>query len=330
MIIAVHLLLFILSAAILWFFAGLVVEATASVAKQFNRNGFTVSFFVLGLLTSIGEISVMINSTLDGVPQVSVGNLVGASFVILLLIVPILAAVGNGVRLSHTLEREQLLVALLVVLLPTLFVLDGSVSISEGVLCLLGYGTLFYFIEGRKWHWQKDANSVPTIVEEVGEELVDARHTTFGDAIKIIIGAIFIFLAGNLLVGEVEFFSSFFHVPGSALALLVLSIGTNVPELAIAVRSISEHHVDIAFGNYLGSAVANTLVFGILVLFNGRFTIEAHSFMFTAFLMLIGLVAFYIFSNSKQTISRAEGVALVSIYGIFLLAQFASLFQLIG
>ncbi len=315
MIIFGHALSFFVSAAIIWFFAGLLIQSIDRVAKRFHQSGFTVAFFVLGFLTSISEISVMVNSSIDGVPQVSVGNLVGASFVILLGIVPFLAIVGKGIRLSGTLTKKQMGLALGAIALPAFFVLDGSVSISDGVISLLAYGTILYTI-------QKNNHTVPEVIREVEEELVDTERATGKDILKIVGGAAFIFIAGHFLVAEAVFFSNVLHVPSSLIGLLLLSIGTNVPELVIAVRSLLARRADIAFGDYLGSALTNTLIFGALPLINGRFLVfESHQFLFTAILAGIGYLAFYHLAISGKRLTRQEGWTLIFLYFVFVAVQ---------
>ncbi len=48
-----HILIFLLSSAVIWFLSGMLVDATERVASRFNKPGFAVAFFVLGFLTSI-------------------------------------------------------------------------------------------------------------------------------------------------------------------------------------------------------------------------------------------------------------------------------------
>lgn len=323
--IAVHLLLFILSIGLLWFFAGMVIEAVDAVARKLKRSGFTVAFFVLGALTSIGEFSVMVNSSLNGAPEVSAGNLVGSSFVILIFVIPVLAIIGNGVKLKNTLNKKQMAIALLTILLPALLVLDGDVTVSEGIVCLLSYVTLLYFIREGKWWWQRKQDSLAEIIDDVEEELVDTRNSTLIDIVKMIGAAVVIFFAGNLLVDEAIYFSDLLNVPGSVIGLVLLSLGTNIPEVAIAVRAIRKGNVGIAFGNYLGSAVAITAIFGLLAISNGTFQVEASNFFFTAGLMIVGFFAFYVFSNSRQDISRKEGIVLISLYVVFMFIQISSI-----
>lgn len=318
----VHVLLFFISAGIVWFFAGLLIESIYNVARRFKQSGFTVAFFVLGFLTSISEVSVMVNSTLNNTPQVSAGNLAGASFVILLFIVPLLSMLGKSIQLRNTLHRRNLAVALCAIALPTLLMLDGSVTVSEGVLCVLVYGTLLYAI-GRQG-LQKPVNK---IIKDVEVELVDKPRATGKDLVKIIIGAFFIFIAGHLLVDEAVYFAGVLSVPASIIGLLLLSLGTNIPELVIAVRSILKQHKDIAFGDYLGSTLTNTLVFGLLPFVNGRFMVEQSEFALTAVLMVIGFTGFYFFARSKNKITRREGLALLVVYGVFVLVQVVNLYR---
>ncbi len=311
----VHIVLFVFSAAVIWFFAGLLIESVTNVARRFHQSGFTVAFFVLGILTSVSEMSVMVNSSLSGTPQVSAGNLAGASLVILLCIVPLVAIVGNGIELKNTLKSKNLAAALFVVVLPVLLMLDGDVSKSEGLACFVAYGALAYLIR------RQDVHTLPRVIQAVEAELIERRRATFTDIFKIIVGALFIFIAGHLLVEEAVYFATVLSIPASIVGLLLLSVGTNIPELVIAVRSILKKRKDIAFGDYLGSTVANTLIFGFLPWLNGGFTVEPTEFIGTAVLMVLGFVGFFVCANSKNNITRREGYVLVSVYVTFLAFQ---------
>ena len=320
--ILIHGLFFLLSLGVVWFFAGILIDAIDRFAKRFNQNGFTVAFFVLGFLTSISEISVAVNATWEGRPQISAGNLIGASFVILLLIIPFLAVFGNGISLKNTISRKNLGLALFIVLLPAFFVLDGSVSRPEGLMILLFYLVLVYSLHR--------SGSVLKTLEQLDESISSKKRATFWDGLKILAGAGFIFAAGHVLVNEAAYFSKLFGVPGSLIGLILLSIGTNVPELVIAIRSIYKKHKDIAFGDYLGSAVANTPIFGLLALFNGRFAVEPNEFLPAFFLMFLGLLLFYFFAGSKNTISRSEGWVLFLVYATFLATQILVVVQILA
>lgn len=318
----VHVFVFLFSAAVVWFFAGILIESIDRVAKRFHKTGFSVAFFVLGILTSISEISVAVNASFTGVPQISVGNLVGASFVIILLIIPLLAVAGNGIDLKHTISRRNIILTLAVIILPALLALDGNITRGEGILAILVYASLVYGI-----YRQQDAEREIKEVEEIPSGLLEKKHATLTDVLKIAGGGAAIFIAGHFLVDQASYFALLLGVPASLMGLLLLSVGTNVPELVVAARSILKQHKDIAFGDYLGSAAANTLIFGFVAIVNGTFFLEPSEFFETAFLMFFGIVALYFFSRSQNKISRREGVALILFYVWFLTTQIINVFR---
>ena len=314
-----HFFLLLVSVGLIWFFAGLLIESVDRVAKRFKTSGFTIAFFVLGFLTSISEISVMVNSSIDKVPQIAVGNLIGASFVILLGIVPFLAVIGHSIRLKNTLKQRHIAYALFVIALPVIFVLDGSVNIVEGIACILAYITTLYLIRGHGHHTVRD------VMDEVGDELTHHETTTLSDVFKILVGAGIIFAAGHFLVQETVYFSEFFGIPSSIIGLVFLSIGTNLPEIVIAARSVLKKKADIAFGDYLGSALTNTLIFGALPIVNGSFLLGGGvQFVGTAVLMGIGFLAFYHLTKSGRILTKAEGHTLLLIYIAFIILQVIS------
>ncbi len=313
-----HLLLFVLAMFVIWFFGGHLVDSTDRMAHRLHQSGFRVAFFVLGFITSISEFSVMVGASLDGAPQISAGNLVGASIVIFLLVIPFLAIRNNGIKLAHTLTKWQLLVALVAIFLPAALMADGTATLNEGVVCILMYALLVVLMHPR-FH----ASIPPQPPVALGEPLgpLDRFLVATKDVFGILVGGVIIFFASRVLIDETRFLSEVFGIPGSFIGLLILSIGTNIPELVVAIRAVQKKHTDIALGNYLGSAITNTLLFGILVLSNGRFFIHASEFSVTSIVTGIGLVAFYWFARSKNILSRMEGWVLAAMYIVFVIFQ---------
>jgi cation:H+ antiporter len=304
--------------AAIWICAGALVHAVKSIALLSRKTGFIVSFILLGMLTSLGEISVALNSSLEGVPQISAGNLVGASLVLLLFVIPLLAIFGNGIHLRKTLTSGNLILALFVIALPAIVVLDGVVSWNEGLLLLIAYGALI--------------TSVLRENKSGGMASASPKKKTriLFDITKVVFGAIVIFFAGKILVNEVIYFAEILSAPASLIALIALSLGTNIPELTIAIRAVLEKESDIAFGDYIGSAAANSLIFGLVALLGGGFLIESSLFVGTAILSICGFTLLYILAKSRNTISRKEGFVLIAFYGAFLLIQTINILSLSG
>lgn len=307
----VQILIFIAAGTVIWYFSGVLIQAVDKFARRLNKSGFVVGFFILGFLTSIGEISVATNSLIDGVPQVSIGNLVGASFVILLLIMPLLAIMGDGVKLNGALTGRNLFIALLVILLPALLVIDGNVTFVEGVVALLAYVVLLFAIRNQK-HVAVDMPALDVSI---------SRSAMVFALLQMILGTVSIFIAGNILVDQSIYFAGLLGISPSLVGLLLLSIGTNVPEIVIALRAVVQKQQGIAFGGYLGSTATNTVTFALVALLGGPFLLTSTNFFITSILLLIGFILFYLFARSSDSISRKEGFVLLGIYVLFVLVQ---------
>lgn len=312
----VHAIVFAVAIVIIWFFAGALVDAVGRLSRRYCKSGFFTAFFVLGFFTSISEFSVAANSVLGGVPSVSAGNLIGASFVILFLIVPLLAIAGKGIQLNGSVTDGTLALILGAIALPALLVLDGSISRTEGLLCLLAYGTVAFALYRKR---------APIMACELEFGTLPGRLRATGvDLLKIAIGGLAIFTAAHFLVEQAVYFASVLEVPDSLVGLVMLSLGTNVPEIVIAFRSVFRGRSDIAFGDYLGSAAMNTLIFGLLAVGSSTIFLEASEFIMTGLLFTAGLGLLFTFANSRLTISRKEGIVLVLFYVAFLALQVAN------
>src|SRR3989344_2032781 len=95
-----HLFIYTLSFIGIWIGSGLAIGSVERLSKILRVSSFAVSFLVLGLFTSMGELSVGVNAVLENDPEIYVGTLIGASIVIFTLIIPLLAITGNKIKIS--------------------------------------------------------------------------------------------------------------------------------------------------------------------------------------------------------------------------------------
>src|SRR3990167_149327 len=307
--ILLQLVLYLLSFFIIWYCSGIIIDSLTRFTQRLGLSSFAVSFFVLGILTSIPEFAVGINSILKQTPDIYVGNLLGASLILFILVIPLLAVLGNGVKMAHKLSSDNLIFALLVVAAPVFLIADNVLTRTESVFLILLYGILFYFIEHKHG-----------LLDSIRAQKMSKKHL-IEDMIELVIAGIVLFLVSQYLVNQTIYFSTLLSVSPFLISVIVLALGTNLPELTLAVRSVLEGKNEVALGDYLGSAAANTLLFGVLTFINReRIQISTYSFK-TIVMMLLGLGLFYYFSRSKQDISRREGKILLLAYLLFIIVE---------
>lgn len=245
-------------------------------------------------------------SVWENTPQIMVGNLLGASLVILLLVIPLLGIIGNGVKIPSTLGKTQLLITLLTILTPAILSADRRLTLVEGGILVVSYASLFVVFSIKQSLWQKVQSSVTT-------------HPRFGSKIliKALLGVFLIVVSSHQIINTTLLFAQMLHISPFFIGIIVIALGTNIPEFSLIIRSLLARKADIALGDYLGSAAANTLILGASVLLYGRtIDIPNHAWQRIGVLVL-GLIMFFIFARSKKTLSRIESCGLLVLYLAF-------------
>ena len=304
--IGIYLLLFF----ILWLGSGLIVSSVDAYTKRFRLSQFMVSFFILGIMTSIPEFSVGLASVFENKPEIFVGNLFGGVVIIFLLIIPLLAIIGNGIRINHDYSQDKILITLGVIIAPSVLVLDKKVSNFEGLVLIFLYVLLFFILQKKNGIMGMFTKHTKIIKKFTGVVLI-----------KILFGIIIVSISSHFILQKTIYFSQLIGIAPFYMSLIVLSLGTNLPELMLAIRSVIQGKKDIAFGDYMGSATSNTLLFGVFTLFNRGGSFQVDNFLKTFVFILVGLSLFFIFSRTKKDISRTEGFILLSLYILFIIIE---------
>jgi len=223
----VGIFLYLFSFVSIWYGAGLIVKSVDKIAHKLRLSSFAVAFFVLGSLTSIPETAVSINAVMDHSPEIFVGTLLGGSIVIFLLIIPILAILGNGIRLNHDLDKNGLIKLLAIIAAPGLAVIDHKVTNLEGIILILLYQSIIFIVRHEK---------------PLPEKLVTSAFTTkkysFVDLARVALGVGIILISSQFIVNQTLAYADMLKISAFYISIVVLSIGTNLPELSLAIRAI--------------------------------------------------------------------------------------------
>ncbi len=306
---ATELSKFLISFLVVWLGSGFVVTSVERLSRTWKIPRFTVSFFILGILTSLPEISIGMSAIKNGDPSIFVGNLIGASVVLFLLVIPVLGMVGNGIHIPKSLSRRDILFILLTVATPTLLASDLKLTKADGLVMVVLYCCLFGYLFKERSLSQKLAVPFASFSMSLKWEKIIAQ---------MMVGVVMLFFASQQIVSSTIYFANLIHISPFIVSLILVSIGTNIPEFSIIVRALIQNEKDVALADYLGSAVANTVIMGGLVLFNGHDISLPNHFWQRFIFFGLGMVVFYFFSQSKRFISRSESFILLMCYAGFL------------
>ncbi len=297
--------------------AGLIVRSITKVAQGFRVNEFIVSFFIVGVATSTPEIMVSINSGLRGVPELSLGNLLGASIVILSLLIGLAAILSGKLSLNRLLRNDDFFVYLAIVMLPALVILDGQLTRFDGVLLIATYAMFMVRLYGHRNFYDK------RMKEGRGSELPVIKVDWKVEGVNLGIGLAMILLASYYLVGSATTVAEMLGISPMIIGLLVLSIGTNLPEFALVITQSYRQGRNIVLGDLLSNVGLNVPTLGLLALIS-PFAIPAGSgVMVAAGFLVVAVILFGIFMWSKNVLNRVEGAVLFGIYAIYAFQSFA-------
>lgn len=288
----------------------MIVRAVDLGAQHLKIHPFIVAFCVLGMMTSIPEMAVGFTAVREGTPGIYVGNLIGGIPVMFLFVIPILAIAGREIVIKHQMNSENFLLAIAVILLPSILLIDQSISIYDSWLMVTSYVVLIAAIQIRHG-----------LLNKRGTFLFKRESYSMRNVFELILGGAIVYFASQLIVDKAIYFSEIFGLSSFIIGLILLSIGTNMPELSLALRSVFSGKNDVAFGDYLGSAAANTLLMGTLTLYHGESVTPNGNFISTFVFIFVGVSLFYYFAKTDKRVTRTEGFILIGLYVVYVIAE---------
>lgn len=307
------LLLYIASFVAVWIISGIIINNSQRIAEILKLEPFIVSFFLLGFMTTVPEFSIGINSIISDKPSIFVGNLLGGISLLFLFTIPILAILGKSIILNNEFKGKPLLLTLFVVSLPFILSIDGVITIVDSLVVVLLYVAMIASFTRKS----------PRPKESVSLRAED-RFLILKLILSLVVSILLIILVANFMVETTIRYANNLNIPAILISVFVISIGTNLPELIVGIRSIRLGNKTLAYGNYLGSATANSLLFGIfsiITIIRYQSSIILSTNLYSFIIVILGLFMFFLFQKSKDELSRKEGFLLLIMYVLFILLE---------
>lgn len=259
---------------------------------------------LLGLITSLPELSLGINATIDQAMSLSVGNLLGGVVVMLGLIL------GTSLILNRKINTDGRLASLipmvLVIFSPILFGVDGKFSLIDG-LAMVGLYTGLIFYLYHLNHFNNNKHIEITNSKRVGKAII-----------LTIAGVIGVIVSSHWIIGVTLDLLNYIQISQLAVGLIIFSIGTNLPEISIAIASWRKKSLGLSLSHLLSSSFTNVLILGILATIRPIiFDIDSAFWVVALFLGII-LMLFVFFYYSGKKIDRREGTILLACYILFI------------
>lgn len=304
---AENLLLLIFSLILVVKGATLATKYSAKLAENFHLSKYIIGFIVVAFISVIPETLISINSAIEGIPEFGLGTLFGSNVADLTLIFAILIIyAGRGIKIeSRVLKHVRLYPFFL--LLPLLFGLNGYYSRIEGVALIVA-GFFFYYL-----------------VFKDGMEVTEKQRNTDGNYKNfffLLFALAALLIGSHFTVTSATELANALKISPVLIAMLIVSLGTTMPELFYSLRSVKKKDDGLAIGDILGSVLADaTIVVGILSCISPFYFPTNIVYLTGAFMVVASLILLK-FMHSGRIISKKEGLLLLAFWLVYAFTEY--------
>lgn len=309
-------------AALVWS-ADRFVHGAAAIAKNFGVSVFIIGLTIVAFGTSAPEIVISTSASLEGSPELAIGNAIGSNIANVGLILGITALFG-ALPIQRQTVREDLPILLVITLVAGGLLYDMKLDQTDGIILLVMLLAYLYFLIRHK-KTTDGAKEEDVFLAEIEEEIEDEHLTSTQASFKFITGLVVLLGSAKLMVWGAQEIALAMGISEAIIGLTLVALGTSLPELAASISSVTKGHHDLAIGNIIGSNIFNLLtvlpmpaLLAPSVLEPGIFSRD-YALMLTLTLLLLILP----FLGKRNHITAAKGIFLLSLY----VAYYAVLYQ---
>jgi len=295
--------------------SGVMIDIFEKLVREIKTSRLVLATVLVGFSTSLPELFVGIAAALRNQPQIALGNIVGANLANLSWIIGGAALVFGAIPVIGEYLRNELWITAGMVMIPFLLMTDGKLTRLDGLVLIFLY---LLYANNLVRRGNSPLRALKISGRKIIKHRVKTRMNSIVQAFKLISWLGVLGVSALMLVNLAVKVSGSLGVSSFWIGLIVLAIGTTLPELVLTIVASEKREISLILGDILGSVVINsTLILGIIVMISPiGYTDPLQKGISGLFLMTI-LGLFWLFTKSKHKLDRWEGAVLVGIYAMF-------------
>lgn len=308
-------ILFLLSFVMLFFGGEFLVKSSVSLALRMRISTLVVGMTVVSFATSAPELFVSVKSALDGITDITFGNVIGSNIANITLVLGLTALVFQIKITKQTYTLNYPVMLFTCVLLGVALFFFKGIDIWGGVIFVLFLIVFTFTLIKRSRNDNKKLSE---------EEKIDYEKATKTSLIlsvfHMIIGILLLAFGSEFLVNGVQNIAESFSISERVISVSLVALGTSIPELATSLVAAFRKEANLAVGNLIGSNIFNVLaVLGITsiitpVHLKDISIIDDYIWMMSSILLL----GMFIYLLSRKVLTRIEGFFMLLFYVVFM------------
>lgn len=300
-----------------------VIVSLRRIAKKTKVGLFAISAIILAVGTSLPELFVGITSALEGLPEVSLGVVLGSNIANTALITGIVALVLGKINVHGEYLKRDVLIALLAGLLPLGLMADGILGRVDGLILLFVYASYTAGFFKDKFNEITNEQNKESFFYKFLREMNHINFDVTKEYARLFFSLAILLFSSEVIINSTQNLAGLIGIPIFVISLVVLAVGTSLPELVFSLKSVKNGELKMFFGNLLGSTIANsTLIVGLTSVINPIKIVTFADYRNAIITFIVIFLLFWFFIKSKHRLDRWEALILILIYLIFIVVEF--------
>ena len=293
-----------------------IVSGGVSLAKKLRISSMIIGLTVVAYGTSTPELAAAVLAAFNSHTELILGNVIGSNISNVGMVIGI-SAIFAPLLISKITVSRWIPIMIGVSLLVIGLSYDGELSQIDGIILIASLiGFTLYTIKAVK---KQKLQSTEVIENETieGEYFlskykIDTYPQSFG---LIAVGVILLFLGGHLTVNGAVNIAESLGLSQLIIGVVIVAIGTSLPELITSIIAIAKKQTDIGVGNIVGSNIYNILL--ILGVSSTIIGIPVSTDVFSNYYIMIAF-SLVLFIGFRKYIPRVVGVGLAIAFVVYL------------
>jgi len=303
------ILIFIVSLAVLIWGADIIISRSEQIAKRFGLSEFFIGATLIALGTSLPEMAASISASTQGHPQIAVANIIGSNILNITLVLGLVFLIARSVNPHRDFFAKDSSWALFPVFIFILMLSDGVIGRFEGMMLigLMGAYLLFLIQDGQEL-LEEDEN---------GDAHDDAVFSWLQTSAWLLVGFVAVIYGADYLIESAQGIARRFGVSEWIIGIVMISMGTSMPELIVSIVAARKGKADMAIGNIIGSNMANISVALGAAALARPLVLDPMDYLYDIGTLLIATLML-VFIAANKLYNRAAGITLLIVLGLFL------------
>jgi len=300
-------LIFVVSLAVLIYGADIIINQSGKIALKFGISEYIIGATLVALGTSLPEMAASISASINNKAELAVSNIIGSNILNITLVLAFVLIIAKNVKPNRDFFAKDSSWALFPVLIFIAISLNNGISRFTGfAMVALMVGYVMFLINN---------NAEALALEGEKEKLQNFNWLT--TIVLLILGFVLVVYGADFTVKSASNIARSLGVSEWFVGVILVALGTSMPELVVSVVAALKNRADMAIGNIIGSNMANiSIALGVAAIAN-PINLDFSKYLFDIATMIIATFML-VFITANKMYTKPAGISLLVLLTIFL------------